>query len=555
MNWSLRSFALVASAAFSCAEPPPNVPVKPTMTVPAPPLFEGLGPHKRKVTTSSADAQRYVDQGLAFMGAFNHDEAARAFAYAAQLDPSCAMAHWGVAMANGPHINKADVDETHAKAAWAALEQARVAKGASKVERDLVDALTRRHANPQPKDRTPLDAAYADAMRAVHRTNPDDVDVAVWFAEAAMDLRPWDYWQPDGKPQPGTEEILGILEGAMKRAPGNALAPHLYIHVVEASPHPERADASANRLRDLAPGLGHLVHMPSHIDIRRGRWQEAITANEKAIAADTKYRSASPKQGFYGLYIAHNRHMLSFAAMMRGESELALGAIRSMVDTMPPEFVRESPELADGFLAMPVEVLMRFGRWDEILAIPEPAAAFPIARALRHYARGVAYAAQGDVERARAEQAALLEAKKSVLKGVKFGNNEGLDLVAIAEQVLAGELAVREGKTDDAIASLRAAVRSEDALVYDEPPDWIQPVRHALGATLMRAGKPAEAEVVYREDLAKHLENGWSLFGLERALRAQKKSEESKAASARLAKAWEKSDVKLSSSCFCLPGI
>jgi len=526
-----------------------------TTTSAPPPLFEGLGPHERKVTTSSVEAQRYVDQGIAFMGAFNHDEAMRAFAYAAQLDPQCAMAHWGVAMANGPHINNAEVDEPHAKAAWAALERARAATGASKVERDLIGALGKRYANPQPKDRKPLDLAYADAMRAVHQAHPDDVDVAVWFAEAAMDLRPWDYWTPDGKPQPGVEEIRGVLEDALKRVPDMPLAIHLYIHLVEASPHCEVADAPADRLRGLAPALGHLVHMPSHIDIRRGRWQEAITANERAIEADEKYRRVSPKQGFYSIYMAHNRHMLAFAAMMRGQSEVALAAIRSMVATMPPDFLRETPEIADGFLAMPVEVLMRFGRWDEILAIPEPAGTFPLSRALRRYARGVAYAAQGEAPKARAEQGALIEAKKSLKKGAKFGNNEQLDLVAIAENVLAGEIAVREGKTDEGIAALRAAVQREDGLVYDEPPDWIQPVRHALGAVLVRAGKGAEAEAVYREDLGKHLENGWSLFGLERALRMQKKEEDAKAVGARLTKAWEKSDVKLSSSCFCLPGI
>jgi len=525
-------------------------------STPPPALFEGLGSHTRTVTTKSPEAQRYFDQGLAFMSAFNHDEAERSFLRAAQVDPACTMAHWGVAMANGPHINNPEVDGPHAKAAWAALQRARAsAGGATKVEKDLIDALGRRYADPQPADRAPLDRAYADAMRVVRQAHPDDVDVAAWFAEAMMDLRPWDYWKADGTPQPGTEEIVSVLDGALRRAPKLPLAMHLYIHLMEASAHPEKADAVADRLRDLAPGLGHLVHMPSHIDIRRGRWAEAISTNERAIAADERYRKLSPKQGFYSIYMAHNRHMLSFAAMMQGQSERALTAIRTMVDGIDQAWLRENALIADGLLAMPVEVLMRFGRWEEILAFPEPIEVFPVTRTLRHYARGVAYTAEGDLAKARSEQEAFLAAKKKVSKDAKFGNNAALDLVAIAENVLAGEIAAREGRMDAAIASLREAVKREDALLYDEPPDWIQPVRHALGATLVRAGKAVEAEAVYREDLKRNSENGWSLFGLERALRMQKKNDEAKEAADRFAKSWASADVKLSSSCFCLPGI
>jgi tetratricopeptide (TPR) repeat protein len=519
-------------------------------------LFEGLGPHKRKVTTTSAEAQRYVDQGLAFMSAFNHDEAERAFLEAAELDPSCVMAHWGVAMANGPHINNPEVDPAHAKAAWAAVGRARAAsKGASDLERALVDAIGKRYPDPQPSDRAGRDKAYADAMKAIHEQHPGDVDVTTWLAEALMDLRPWDYWTTEGKPQPGTEDILRLLEEAVGKEPDLPLALHLYIHIVEASPHPEKADVAADRLRELAPGLGHLVHMPSHIDIRRGRWSQAISTNEKAIAADAAYTKRSPKQGFYNLYMGHNRHMLSFAAMMLGQSEKALAAIRAMVANLDPVWARENALIADGMLAMPVEVLMRFGRWDEILAAPEPAAHFPLSRTLRRYARGVAYAAHGEVEKARAEQAAMLDERKKISKDAKHGNASALDIAGIAESVLAGEIAVREGKTAEAIASLREAVKREDALLYDEPPDWIQPVRHALGAALIRAGKAQEAEAVYREDLRRNPENGWSLFGLERALRMQKKNDEAKTVAARFGKAWATADVKLSSSCFCLPGI
>ena len=523
---------------------------------PPPPLFEGLGPRTRKVTTASVEAQRYFDQGLAFMSAFNHDEAERAFAHAAELDPSCAMAHWGVAMANGPHINNPEVDAEHAKRAWAAVVRAKAAgSGATKLEQALIDAVGRRYADPQPADRSGLDKAYAEAMQMVHQTFPDDLDVATWLAEAMMDLRPWDYWTAEGKPQPGMEDVIGLLETTMAKDPKHPLALHLYIHHVESSLHPEKADAAADALRDLAPGLGHLVHMPSHIDIRRGRWIKAIATNEKAIAADTAYRKRSPDQGFYNVYVAHNRHMLAFAAMMVGQSEKALTAIREMVAQIDPTWARENALFADGILAMPVEVLMRFGRWDEILATPDPPAHFPLSRTLRRYARGVAYAARGHVDEARAEQAAMREEKKKIPKGAKFGNASASDIAAIAENVLAGEIAVREGKMDAAIASLREAVRLEDALLYDEPPDWIQPVRHALGATLVRAGKAKEAETVYRADLVRHPENGWALFGLERVLRMQKRNDEAKAIRARFDTAWATADVELSSSCFCLPGI
>ena len=558
------AYALLVVFGLGCAGPgsrEPRVATPPpaaaTKTSSPPPHFEGLGRHARKVTTKSTETQRYFDQGVAFMSAFNHDEAERAFLRAAELDPSCVMVHWGVAMANGPHINNPEVDASHAKTAWAALGRARAAAvgGVTKVEKDLVDALGKRYADPQPADRKALDVAYATAMRAVYEAHRDDVDVAVWFVEALMDLRPWDYWTSDGKPQPGTDEIVTVLEAALKKDAQHALANHLYIHLVEASSAPEKADAAADRLRDLAPGLGHLVHMPSHIDIRRGRWAQAIVTNEKAIAADARYVKLSPKQGFYNLYMGHNWHMLAFAAMMLGQSEKALAAIRAMVDGVDPEWARENAMFADGLLAMPVEVLMRFGRWQEILAAPEPPAYFPLSRALRHYARGVAYAAEGDATKARAEHSALREATPKIPKDAKFGNNTALAVAGIAESVLTGEIAAREGKMDAAITALREAVRREDALLYDEPPDWVQPVRHALGATLIRAGKAAEAEAVYREDLKRNAENGWSLFGLERALRMQKKTDEAKVIAARFTKAWESADVKLSSSCFCLPGI
>jgi tetratricopeptide (TPR) repeat protein len=522
---------------------------------PTVPLFEGLGRHSRRVTTTSPDAQRYFDQGLAFLYAFNHDEAIRAFRQAAEIDPQCAMAYWGVALANGPHINNSAVDDAHAKAALDALSRAReFTRQASPAERALIDALGARYAVPQPADRKPLDQAYADAMKQVQKAYPEDPDAGPLYAEALMDLRPWDLWKADGTPQPGTQEVVTLLEQILVRNPYHPLANHLYIHAVEASPLPEKADPAANRLRDLQPGLGHLVHMPSHIDVRRGRWDAAAIANEKAIAADAKYRERAPDQGFYRLYMAHNRHMLAFAAMMQGQSEKALSAVQALVAEMPPDWVRENAGIADGFAGMPVEVMMRFGRWDEILAMPEPAEYLPIARAMRLHARGVAYAAQGKKAEARAEQTAFLDAKTKVPDSAYVGNNKASDILGIAEHLLAGEILYREGKADRAIAELKEAVKREDALRYDEPPDWIQPVRHALGAMLIRANRPEAAAVVYREDLRRLPENGWSLFGLAKALKMQK-SDDAAEFQDRFSRVWANADVKLSSSCFCQSGI
>jgi len=521
----------------------------------SPPLFDGLGGLSRKVTTASPEAQRYFDQGLAFLYAFNHDEAIRAFRRAGELDPKCAMAHWGVAVANGPHINNPVVPEDRAKAAWEALKRAQAAAaGASPVERGLIEALASRYALPQPEDRKPLEQAYADAMRKVWTTYPRDADVGALFAESLADLRPWDLWLPDGQPQPGTQELIATLESVLALDPKHPLANHLTIHAVEASPHPEKADAAADTLRELQPGLGHLVHMPSHVDVRRGRWQPAITANAKAMEADQRYTARSPEQGFYRLYMAHNHHMLTYAAMMTGQSALALKTIRAMVADIPLEFFKANP-FADGFMAMPLEVMMRFGRWDEILAEPAFPDFVPISRALRHYARAVAYAAKDDVPAALGEHAAFLEARARVPKEAFFGNNTGWDVLDVAESFMRGEILFRSGKIDDGLASLREAAAREDRLRYDEPPDWIQPVRPALGAALLQAGRFADAEAVFREDLAKLPGNGWGLYGLTRSLQLQKKTAEAEAAERQFDAAWKQADLKIKSACLCLPGV
>jgi tetratricopeptide (TPR) repeat protein len=520
------------------------------------PFFEGLGSYTRTITTTSPEAQKYFNQGLNFLFGFNHGAAIRAFQAAETIDPGCAMAHWGVALACGPHINFPVVPPPAAELAWKelALAQEHVAH-TSAVEQALIEALSHRYADPQPEDRGPLDQAYADAMRSAWKAHSDDPDVGALFAEAMMDLRPWDQWTHEGQPQSGTDEILATLEQVMKLNLNHPFANHLYIHALEASPHPERALAAADRLRDLQPGLAHNVHMPSHIDIRIGHWYEAITANLNAVEADRRYRAivGQPK-GLIVFYAAHNQHMLAYAAMMTGQRGLAVEHIRAMAEGMPEDELKKYAMLAEAFIAMPYEVLIRFGLWDEILAEPDHPEFMVFTRAFRHAARGIAYAANGDVKSARVEQTAFLEASKLVPAEDAFGNNSCQALLAIATPMLDGEILIREGKLDEGLSQLRTAVSAEDALRYDEPPGWILPVRHSLGANLMQAGRFAEAEQVYRDDLTRLPENGWSLFGLARSLELQQKRDEAAVVEARYHKIWSKADVQITSSCLCQPG-
>jgi tetratricopeptide (TPR) repeat protein len=521
------------------------------------PLSDGLGSYSRKITTDSAEAQRYFDQGLGFLHGFNHRAAIRAFQQAAELDPECAMAHWGVALACGPHINSMAVPPPAAELAWKELELAQKNAGnASPVERALIDALAKRYANPQPEDRSGLDRAYADAMREVWKKYPEDPDVGALFAESMMNLRPWDQWTPDGKPQPGTEEIIATLDAVLKLNPNHPLANHLYIHAVEASPNPERAMAAADRLRDLQPGLAHNVHMPSHIDIRTGQWLKAVDTNAKAVEADKRHRKVfGPPKGFLNVYIAHNRHMLAYAAMMTGQRDLAMKHIRALVAEIPADFLEENALIAEGNVSMPLEVMVRFGMWDEILAEPEKYTdKMWFTRAFHHAARAIAYAAKGDTANTRKAQSVFLERAKLVPKEDFVSNNSCEALLDIVIPMVEGEILVAEGKIDEGIEQLLAAIQKEDALKYDEPPGWMIPVRHSLGAVLMKQQRFAEAEQVYRDDLARWPENGWSLLGLIESLRKQKKNaDEIAQTQTRFKKVWAKADLTITTSCLCQP--
>jgi tetratricopeptide (TPR) repeat protein len=525
-------------------------------TAPAAVALTGLGPHTRVVSQASAEAQRWFDQGLNLVFGFNHDESIKAFARAAADSPSCAMCFWGVAYANGPHINNPAVPADHAAAAVAALHQARAAAAkATPVEQALIEALALRYADPQPADRGPLDLAYAGAMRGVRKAFPADADVAALTAEALMDLHPWDLDEHDGRPKAWTGEIVAAAEAALALDPRNPLANHLYIHAVEGSRTPGRAAHAADTLRDLQPGLGHMVHMPSHIDVRTGHWASAIEANRRAIEADRRYTQLVPRQGFYALYMMHNHQMLAYAALMAGRSQEALSAAREMVKGIPPGFLKEATPFVDGYFALPLEVLLRFGRWDEILAEPDFSDTLPASRSLRHAARGLAFAAKGEPGLAREEQRAFEAARAQVPPSFAMGQNPVSNVLAIAGHLLEGELLYRAGRERAGIKELRRAVSAEESLRYDEPPAWVQPVRHALGAALLQSGRKAEAEAVFREDLRRVPGNGWALYGLSRALRQQGKKAQAKAVELQFRKAWEQADVELHSACFCLQGV
>jgi tetratricopeptide (TPR) repeat protein len=515
-------------------------------------LFDGLGQYRLASHETKPAARPYIDQAFVWMYAFNHDEAIRSFHAAAILAPDDPLPWWGIAVCNGPHINFPLVPPERNAAALAALKEARKRWAhASERDRALIEALEARYAESPPEDRRPLDEAYAAAMKRVYEKFPDDVDVGVLYAEALFDLRPWDLWTQAGEPREETIEALRVLDGVLARSPDHPGANHLYIHALEASPHPERALAAADRLRTSAPGVGHLVHMPSHIDVLTGRWSEAVLQNARAIEADRKYRALAPPLGFYQVYRAHNQHMLAFAAMMSGRFATALEAADGAVRDTPEDYIRANAPLIDPFMGARYDVLKRFGRWDDLLAEPAPPDCLPFTTAMWRYSRAVAYAAKRDVDSARAAQVEFRAAVARVPADTLLAINLAHDVLRIADHLLAGEIAYAAGDSDAAVAELEIAVRLEDQLRYMEPPEWIQPARHTLGVVLLESGRYAEAEQVYRADLKKWPKNGWSLFGLSQALRAQGKTADADAVDAEFRKAWADADTEIHASCLC----
>jgi tetratricopeptide (TPR) repeat protein len=517
-----------------------------------PPPGEDLGTFHRAVTTTSPEAQRAFDRGLVLVYAFDHAEAVRAFQAAARHDPGCAMAYWGIALAKGPYINRTTMDADGVKVAWEAIGKARALEsGARPVERALIDALSKRYAKEPPKDRSSLDLAYANAMRQVWREHPDDTDVGTLFAESLMDLHPWDLWVA-GKPREETSELIAVLEPALERDPCHPGANHLYIHAVENSPAPAKGIPAADALRTVVPDAEHLIHMSSHIDVLVGHYELAEVANKKAIATSERVAARAPRPKKVASLGLHDWYSLAYACMMEGRSKEALEAARDVIAKAPP-LDEAKAKIADVMFSEPLHVLVRFGRWGEILAEPEPRPEFLVQHALWHYARGVALGALGRLDEAEADQKEMT-ASVAAVDTRTWGNNPATVVLGVPSHMLAGELAFRRGRTDEAIAELHSAVAAEDGLKYNGPPDWMQPARHSLAAILLAAHKPEEAEGVLRDDLERHPENGWALNGLARCLRARGAKDEAKAVEERFERAWARADVKISSPCVCLPG-
>lgn len=518
------------------------------------PLFGDLGNLHHPISTKSEEAQRYFDQGLTLSYGFNHAEAERSFREATRHDPQCAMCYWGVALVLGPNINApmdpADVPEAY-RASRKAVE---LADHASEKERAYIQALAKRYSENPPENRAPLDQAYADAMRDVAQQYPDDLDAVALFVEALMDLHPWDYWNKDGTPQPWTPEITSHLETILARDPNHIGGIHFYIHAVEASTQPERAEPYADRLGALVPGAGHLVHMPSHTYIRVGRYHDAALANIDATQADNSYVTQCRAQGLYPLaYVPHNHHFLWAAASMEGWRAKAVEAALETDKVTHHEMMAEPGMGAlQHYSLIPLYAYVRFGMWDEILAYRTPPENLLYPTGIWHYARGRAFVGRGRLDDARKELMAVREIaqNKDLEKVTIWDINSAASLLEIAQHVLAGEIDAKDRNYKDAIEHLRKGVRLEDELRYTEPADWQYPVRQSLGAVLLEAGRPREAEIVYLEDLQRNPENGWSLFGLMRSLEAQGREAEATDVEERFEKAWARADVQLTASRF-----
>jgi tetratricopeptide (TPR) repeat protein len=523
---------------------------KPAPTGELAPRLQNLGAHTFPVTTRSKQAQLYFNQGVNLTYGFNHAEAARAFREAARLDPSLAMAYWGQALVLGPNINVPMTPDDEPKAYELAQKAVSMKAKASPREQAYIDAVAQRYTG-RAEDRTARDRAYAEAMRALSGKYPDDLDAATMFAESLMDLRPWNYWTPDGRPYGETGEIVGTLEKVLARNPSHPGATHLYIHALEATKTPEKAEAAADRLLKLMPGAGHMVHMPSHIYQRVGRYADAIASNQAAAKADEDYIAQCRAQGLYPMvYYPHNVHFLWYAATADGQSRLAIESARKTASQVNAEKLDALPLLGT-FRVVPYYALTRFGKWDEMLAEPAPDARHGFPHAAWHYARGIALIGKGRLDEAEAVLAEVRRlAADPKLDYTLLSPNTAAAIFAAAPEVLAGELAAKRKEYDKAIAHLERAVRLEDSLVYTEPEEWHYPSRQALGAVLLEAGRPREAEVVYWDDLRRHAENGWSLFGLVQALRAQGKTGQAADVQKRLEKAWARADVTLTASRF-----
>jgi tetratricopeptide (TPR) repeat protein len=550
-SWCALALAAVALAAGSVAACGQGTAPAPEGGPAKAPLYDNLGSYHVPIT-ATAEAQRYFDQGFTLSYAFNHAEAIRSFRQAASLDPQCAMCYWGVAFALGPNIN-APITEDAAKEAWAALEQARqVMDHITQRERAYIDALGKRYTENPKAERAPLDAAYADAMREVVRRFPDDLDAATLFAQSLMDTAPWNYWDLAGNPRPFTNEVVSTLEAVLVRKPDHIGAIHLYIHAVEASPNPGRAEAYADRLAALVPGAGHLVHMPAHIYLRTGRYADASAANQQAIKADEAYFKGDAVSGnmMYQVgYYPHNMHFLVTSATLEGKRAEALAAAEQVRANMHADMVRDPGMggMVQHMLLSPLFVKVRFGMWKEALMQDTPPDDLPYMKAMVHTAWGLAQAALNELPKAEESLAvvAALRNDPSLKTTYVSSVNTAAAIVAIAHDVLAGEIAARRKQTEVAMRHYAQAAALEDGLVYMEPPDWPIPVRQLQGAALLTLGRLKEAETAFRDDMKKFPDNGWSLSGLHASLEGQGRAAEAAAVKARLDEQWRTADLQM----------
>jgi tetratricopeptide (TPR) repeat protein len=540
MTLFLVLFALWSSAQQHEAHAPANRPAT---------LMSGLGKLHHPIATGSREAQQFFNQGLTLIYAFNHDEAIRSFRRAAELDPASPMPRWGIALALGPNINL-DVDPEREKAAFDEVQRAKaLAAHASAQERAYVDALARRYSDDPNADLKALAVQYKDAMGALTKQYPDDLDAATLYAESLMDLHPWQLWSKDGAPTEGTEEIVAVLESVLRRDPMHIGANHYYIHAVEASRTPGRALQSARRLDTLVPAAGHLVHMPAHIYMRTGDYHGALQSNAKAAAVDRKYIEETRASGVYPLmYYNHNIDFLASAAMMSGQYKEAATAATNLVETVMS--VLPKMAMIEPFGAKRLYVLLRFAKWDDVLRLPAPDTKWTILTALFHFGRSVAHAALGHAAEAEQERIAYVAARNAIMPDSDWGYNKARNVIAVMDAVLDARIAAARQQQDAAIAAWQRVVDAEDALSYNEPPDWFYPTRESLGAALLAAGRAADAERVFRADLERNPRNGRSLFGLWQALLAQGQTADARRAEREFRQAWSNADVKLKISDF-----
>ena len=542
---SISTIALSLSA-WSATLPPLPSP-------PPPMILERLGDYRREAATESIEARRWFDQGMALMLGYNFDGAIASFREATRIDPDFAMAWWGIGYAGGPNQNNPGIDKPKDEWSYAASRRAfELREREEGANRALIEALVERYNLPLPEDLTEQNKAYLAAMEKVMSRFPMDPDVQVWTAEAMICMQPWNYWTLEGKPVARTPEFRAILERVMRQHPNHPAANHLYIHTMESSPWPELAEPAANRLVTLVPASGHLVHMPSHIWMQTGRYDDAADCNRTAAALDDAWFEGDPNAGEYRVYMAHNRHFLAWAATMQGRKREALSASRAITTEVPAPLLKALASFSDGVAASKWHVMVRFGMWEDILEEPAPPEWALVGKAMRHYARGVAYANTSRPAEALLESRALDSAVAKLDDSErKLGNQPAREVMKIAQHVLRGEAAFKSGQRVRGLKELKRAVEVEETLVYAEPVPWMMPARHAYGALLVLDGKYTEAEKVFLRDLEIYPANGWALLGLRDALNGQGRSAEAKHADKAFRLAWTSADVIPPAACYC----